>query len=82
MTDTQNKEELNKAICSLYRTLSAVQFAAIDYVKKGKGDKVKKRRAQEITSALTKGINGVKPLQMLSNNDLCWDPVTETYVNC
>ena len=85
MTDTQNNEELNKAICSLYRTLSAVQFAAIKYVHDGAGEQERTTRAQEITSALTKGINGSQRLPMLlllNDDEKCWDPVTQTYVNC
>jgi hypothetical protein len=82
MSDTQNKEELNKAICSLYRTFFAVQATAFDYISKGADDDAKKIRAQEVTSALLQGMSGVKLVMSLSGDDKCWDPATQTYVDC
>jgi len=88
MSDETNRVEHSKEFSELYRTFSAVQAAAIEYVRQGKDDADKKNRAKKAAIALRDGTivlhgeRGEVKLQMLLSGDQCWDPITEQYVSC
>lgn len=83
MADEKIKVGRSQEICRLYRAFSLVQFLGIEYVRAGKKDDEKIKRATELANDLIQTIKNLPDLhRSVSDDGKCWDPVRQEYVDC
>lgn len=83
MADEKINVGRSDEVYRLYRAFSLVQTFSLDYVRAGKDDDEKLKRATKVAEDLILTIKNLPYLErQVSDDGKCWDPVTQQYVDC